>query len=121
MALERVLGTVAGGLLGYGLALFNDLLPFLDQPFFTVGALMIVAFSSILLGQKLRLDYSGRLFIMTFILVVMAAPRTAGTLVSSTNTHAACLQREGATDADNQPAPAPASTREKGRTGHCYL
>ena len=79
VAMERVLGTVTGGLLGYGLAMVNDKLPFLDQPFFTVLAATAVAFSSIIMGYKLRLDYSGRLFIMTFILVVMAAPKTEGT------------------------------------------
>ena len=82
VAMERVLGTVTGGLLGYGLATVNDALPFLDQPFFTVIAATAVAFSSIILGYKLRLDYSGRLFIMTFILVVMAAPKTEGTRYS---------------------------------------
>ena len=80
--MERVLGTVTGGLLGYGLAILNDRLPLLEQPFFTVIAATVVAFMSIIMGYKLRLDYSGRLFIMTFILVVMAAPKTSGKLHS---------------------------------------
>lgn len=77
-ALERVLGTVTGGLLGYFLAICNDALPFQAQPFITVLAATCVAFSSIILGSKFKIDYAGRLFIMTFILVSMAAPKKAG-------------------------------------------
>ena len=78
--MERVLGTVAGGLLGYFLAICNDALPALDQPFITVIAAACVAFTSIILGSKFKLDYAGRLFIMTFILVSMAAPKKAGAI-----------------------------------------
>ena len=76
--MERVLGTVTGGLLGFLLAICNDALPAIAQPFITVCAAACVAFTSIILGSKFKIDYAGRLFIMTFVLVAMAAPKKAG-------------------------------------------
>jgi len=69
---------VAGGLLGYALAVATDTVPLLDHRSVTILGLMLVAFVSIILGSKLKLDYAGRLFIMTFILVAMAAPKKSG-------------------------------------------
>lgn len=82
-AVERVLGTVTGGVLGYVLSIFNDAQPFYEEPFITVFAVAGVGFASVLLGNRLQLDYAGRLFIMTFILVAMAAPTKAGMLRAS--------------------------------------
>ena len=76
--MERVLGTVTGGILGYLLSIFNDSQPYYEEPFITVVAVAGVGFVSVILGYKLQLDYAGRLFIMTFILVAMAAPTKAG-------------------------------------------
>ena len=81
--MERVLGTVTGGVLGYVLSIFNDAQPFYEEPFITVFAVAGVGFASVLLGNRLQLDYAGRLFIMTFILVAMAAPTKAGMLRAS--------------------------------------
>ena len=78
--MERVLGTVTGGVLGFLLAICNDALPPVAQPFITVFVATCVAFTSIILGSKFKIDYAGRLFIMTFVLVAMAAPRKAGVL-----------------------------------------
>ena len=80
-AMERVLGTVTGGMLGFLLAICNDALPPIAQPFITVFAATCVAFTSIILGSRFKIDYAGRLFIMTFVLVAMAAPRKAGELM----------------------------------------
>lgn len=77
-AMERVLGTVTGGMLGFLLAICNDALPPIAQPFITVLAAACVAFTSIILGSKFKIDYAGRLFIMTFVLVAMATPNKRG-------------------------------------------
>ncbi len=81
--MERVLGTVTGGMLGFFLAICNDALPAIAQPFVTVLAATCVAFTSIILGSKFKIDYAGRLFIMTFVLVAMAAPKKAGMAIDA--------------------------------------
>ena len=60
------------------MAVALDNIPNLDHQFITILALMLVAFTSIILGYKFKVDYAGRLFIMTFILVAMVAPKKSG-------------------------------------------
>lgn len=79
------MGTVAGGVLGYLLAIFIDAQFVIPTPFITVPSVAGIGFLSVLLGAKLQLDYAGRLFIMTFILVAMAAPTQEGKSYDSNN------------------------------------
>lgn len=45
---------------------------------FLVIATSVVGFVSVLIGRALHLDYSAKLYIMTFVLVVMAAEHSSG-------------------------------------------
>lgn len=45
---------------------------------FLVMATSVVGFVSVLVGRWLHLDYSAKLYVMTFVLVVMAAEHTSG-------------------------------------------
>ncbi|KAK9835385.1 hypothetical protein WJX81_006485 [Elliptochloris bilobata] len=76
VSLERTLGTVVGGLIGLGVVQLGDSLgPFLspsDTAFTTVAA-MIIGFIGVVAGYYLNLDYSAKLFVLTFILVVLGS------------------------------------------------
>jgi hypothetical protein len=41
----------------------------------------VVGFISVLVGRWLQLDYSAKLYVMTFVLVVMAAEHSSGVIV----------------------------------------
>ena len=45
---------------------------------FLVLATSVVGFISVLVGRWLQLDYSAKLYVMTFVLVVMAAEHSSG-------------------------------------------
>jgi hypothetical protein len=45
---------------------------------FLVAAASVVGFISVLVGRWLQLDYSAKLYVMTFVLVVMAAEHSSG-------------------------------------------
>lgn len=49
-----------------------------DLQVFLVFATSVVGFISVLVGRWLQLDYSAKLYVMTFVLVVMAAEHSSG-------------------------------------------
>lgn len=49
---------------------------------FLVIAASVVGFVSVLVGRWLHLDYSAKLYVMTFVLVVMAAEHSSGATAS---------------------------------------
>lgn len=51
--------------------------PFILQ-MYLVALTSAVGFISVLIGRALHLDYSAKLFVMTFVLVVMAAEHSTG-------------------------------------------
>jgi uncharacterized membrane protein YccC len=73
---ERVLGTIVGGCVGLGLHHGTDLLDISEAAdgVFKALACATLAATSILVGeQRLKLNYSSKLFVITLILVTFAA------------------------------------------------
>ncbi|KAK9805562.1 hypothetical protein WJX72_005167 [[Myrmecia] bisecta] len=75
-SLERTLGTIAGGLLGYTVVVFGHSITELDDVWFTTCTTAVVAFSAAVGGHAIGLDYSFKLFVLTFLLVIMGAERS---------------------------------------------
>lgn len=77
--MERCLGTILGGLTGYlvfqiGEWFWNEQT---DGIVLTAGA-CCVAIISVVGGQRLKLDASARLFVITYLLVIFGADRGTG-------------------------------------------
>ena len=52
----------------------------------------LVAFGAVVIGWALSLDYSAKLFVMTFVLVVMGSEGASGAAPSSSTTLLSCLE-----------------------------
>ncbi|KAL6782182.1 hypothetical protein ACKKBF_B39375 [Auxenochlorella protothecoides x Auxenochlorella symbiontica] len=74
--MERALGTILGGFSGFLVFQIGELFwnEQTDGMVLTVGA-CVVSFVAILVGHKLKLDTSARLYIITFLLVIFGADR----------------------------------------------
>lgn len=92
VSLERTLGTVTGGTLGFFVyAADHNIVTWGDQ-MFLVGLTSAVGFMSVLLGRAFHLDYSAKLYVMTFVLVVMAAEHTTdAAIVAATRISGICF------------------------------
>jgi hypothetical protein len=60
---------------------------------FLVFAASVVGFISVLVGRWLQLDYSAKLYVMTFVLVVMAAEHSSGVSLPVTRWHSSAVYR----------------------------
>ena len=58
---------------------------------FLVFAASVVGFISVLVGRWLQLDYSAKLYVMTFVLVVMAAEHSSGVRCDLSRRDMSCL------------------------------
>ena len=50
-------------------------------------AAFVVAFTAVIVGWALSLDYSAKLFTMTFVLVIMGSERASGESMSAWHVH----------------------------------
>ena len=76
--MERTLGTLIGGVLGYFAVIFNRSITLTDNVIFGPLSSAAVAAVGVLVGRALRLEYSAKLFCMTYILVLMGADEATG-------------------------------------------
>ncbi len=79
VSIERTLGTIIGGVLGYFAVIFNRSITLTDMVIFGPLSAAAVAAVGVLVGRALRLEYSAKLFCMTYILVLMGADEASGT------------------------------------------
>ncbi|CAK0786828.1 hypothetical protein CVIRNUC_010042 [Coccomyxa viridis] len=77
VSMERTIGTVCGGLLGLGISLLGHGFGQDSDMVFTGVAAFVVAFTAVIVGWALSLDYSAKLFTMTFVLVIMGSERAS--------------------------------------------
>ncbi|CAL5222233.1 g4567 [Coccomyxa viridis] len=77
VSMERTIGTVCGGCLGLGISLLGHGFGQDSDMLFTGIAAFVVAFSAVIVGWALSLDYSAKLFTMTFVLVIMGSERAS--------------------------------------------
>ncbi|KAK9857975.1 hypothetical protein WJX84_004815, partial [Apatococcus fuscideae] len=73
VSIERTLGTVIGGVLGYFAVIINRSITLQDDVIFGPLSAAAVAVIGVVVGRALKLEYSSRLFCMTYILVLMGA------------------------------------------------
>lgn len=92
VSFERTLGTVTGGFLGFlAYVVGHDISPIQDEVFLVIAA-SVVGFVSVLVGRALNLDYSAKLYVMTFVLVVMAAEHSSeAAIVAATRISGICF------------------------------
>lgn len=92
VSLERTLGTITGGTLGFFVYMFDSNIDSWDDKMYLVALTSAVGFISVLIGRALHLDYSAKLFVMTFVLVVMAAEHsTDAAIVAATRISGICF------------------------------
>lgn len=80
VSIERTLGTVIGGVLGYFAVIINRSITLTDDVIFGPLSAAAVAVIGVVVGRALKLEYSSRLFCMTYILVLMGAEVASGML-----------------------------------------
>lgn len=80
VSIERTLGTVIGGVLGYFAVIINRSITLTDDVIFGPLSAATVAVIGVVVGRALKLEYSSRLFCMTYILVLMGAEVASGAL-----------------------------------------
>lgn len=78
VSLERTLGTIIGGVLGYFAVVINRSITLTDNVIFGPLSSATVAVIGVLVGRALQLEYSAKLFCMTYILVLMGAEAVSG-------------------------------------------
>ncbi|KAK9903224.1 hypothetical protein WJX75_000088 [Coccomyxa subellipsoidea] len=73
VSVERTIGTIFGGLLGLGTVLLGHGFGQDEDIAITGFVAFLVGFGAVCVGWALSLDYSAKLFVMTFVLVVMGS------------------------------------------------
>lgn len=86
VSIERTLGTVIGGVLGYFAVIINRSITLTDDVIFGPLSAAAVAVIGVVVGRALKLEYSSRLFCMTYILVLMGAEVASGALPALSQT-----------------------------------
>ncbi|KAK9807116.1 hypothetical protein WJX73_006825 [Symbiochloris irregularis] len=77
VSFERTLGTIAGGLLGYVTVTLGHKMLEASDIVFTGTISSLVGGGAVIAGWALGLDYSAKLFVMTFLLVVMGTEQAS--------------------------------------------
>lgn len=92
VSLERTLGTITGGSLGFFVYVVDHNIDSWGDQMYLVALTSAVGFMSVLVGRWLHLDYSAKLYVMTFVLVVMAAEHsTDAAIVAATRISGICF------------------------------
>ncbi|CAL8465245.1 g4780 [Coccomyxa elongata] len=77
VSVERTIGTIFGGLLGLATVLLGHGFGQDEDIAITGFVAFLVGFGAVCVGYALSLDYSAKLFVMTFVLVVMGSNEPA--------------------------------------------